>query len=125
MAAPYHPASLAPRAKLRSFWRAAWQKFLQTMWAGRPVGLGQGVSRIRSQCGATEEPVLADDYPVYLAYSYLVDGKAVRSPGTGTVADVKRVLRAAEVRRCDIAARGLHASFEVVEGPIPGRAPQS
>lgn len=55
------------------------------------------------------ESVLPDDYPVHWEYLYVCDGKVHVSPlgGGATVRDLKRELRASEVRRCDIAARHL------------------
>lgn len=52
------------------------------------------------------EPVLADDYPVYGDYLYVADGKVIRSNWHGvTVARLKRELGAKEIRRCDIFGR--------------------
>lgn len=56
------------------------------------------------------EPILPDDYPVYAGHLYVADGKVVTSPATGTVADLKEELGVAEIRRCDIAGRGLFAT---------------
>jgi hypothetical protein len=52
-----------------------------------------------------DEPILADDYPVYVGYAYVVDGKPVSSPIEGNVARLKMALKATEVRRCDIIER--------------------
>jgi hypothetical protein len=52
-----------------------------------------------------DEPILADDYPVYVGYAYVVDGKPISSPVGGNVAGLKLALRATEVRRCDIIER--------------------
>lgn len=53
------------------------------------------------------ETILADDYPVFLDYVYLVDGRPRRCPlMKGTVRDLRRALNAQEVRRCDLCARG-------------------
>lgn len=55
--------------------------------------------------GQLDEPPLDDDYPVYGDYLYIVDGRVFRSHMFGTVRDLKRDLRAQEVRRCDIVGR--------------------
>ena len=52
------------------------------------------------------EPILSDDYRVYGDYLYVADGKVVRSDVFGTVRDLKRDLKALEIRRCDMAGRG-------------------
>ena len=52
-----------------------------------------------------EERVLADDYPVFWDYWYVVDGKVIKSDIKGTVADLKRDLRAQEIKNCDIVGR--------------------
>jgi hypothetical protein len=51
------------------------------------------------------EPVLADDYPVNYGYCYVADGKVISSDIQGTVRDLKRVVKATEIRRCDMSAR--------------------
>lgn len=52
------------------------------------------------------EPILADDYPVYGGYLYVADGKVVSSPlHESTVGRLKRRLGATEIRRCDIYGR--------------------
>lgn len=57
------------------------------------------------------ETVLDDDYPVYLDYWYICDGKPRRCPIWGTpdepatVRDLRRAFQCEEVRRCDILAR--------------------
>lgn len=51
------------------------------------------------------EPVLDNEYPVYFDYIYVVDGELYRSDIQGTVSDMKRSLKAKEVRRCDIFGR--------------------
>ena len=56
-----------------------------------------------------DEPILADDYPVYPGYAYVADGKPVASPIEGTVARLKHALNASEIRRCDIVGRELLA----------------
>ena len=53
------------------------------------------------------EPVLADDYPVHAGYAYVVDGKPISSDISGNVKRLKAHMKAAEVRRCDLAGRGL------------------
>jgi hypothetical protein len=59
-----------------------------------------------------DEPILADDYPVYGNYLYVVNGKPrMCDMMEGTVGEYKRFLHRydkianAEVRRCDIAGR--------------------
>lgn len=52
------------------------------------------------------EPVLADDYPVYPGYFYVVDGNPITSPIQGNVRYLKHVMNAKEVRRCDAVKRG-------------------
>ncbi len=53
-----------------------------------------------------DEPVLADDYPIYADYLYVADGKVVRSDWHGiTVRQLKGREGYAEVRRCDIDGR--------------------
>lgn len=54
-----------------------------------------------------KEPILADDYPVYSDYFYIVSGEPVRSVITGRVRDLKRLLKVKEIRRCDMVGRGL------------------
>lgn len=54
-----------------------------------------------------DEPVLEDDYPVYASYWYVVDGVPHRSEIQGTVQDLKRRLKATEIRRCAAVRRGL------------------
>ena len=59
------------------------------------------------------EPILADDYPVYGDYLYVADGKVIRSPLHGvTVGELKRREGFKEVRRCDIYGRQDRASKE-------------
>lgn len=54
------------------------------------------------------EPILSDDYPIYGGYFYVADGKVIRSDWHDvTVADLKRLLPAREIRRCDAVRRGL------------------
>lgn len=53
------------------------------------------------------EPVLADDYPVYMSYAYVVDGRPISSPIEGDISQLKRELGAGEIRRCDLGGRGL------------------
>lgn len=60
-----------------------------------------------------EEPVLADDYPVYFGYIYVMNGNPRICPlyGTGecqsTISDLKRAWRTDEIRRCDMTGRGM------------------
>ena len=54
-----------------------------------------------------DEPVLADDYQVYPGYAYVVDGKPISSDIQGDVRQLKRVMKATEIRRCDLAGRNL------------------
>ena len=52
------------------------------------------------------EDVLPDDYPVYGDYLYVVDGKPYRSDWHNiSVRQLKRHLKATEIRRCNICAR--------------------
>lgn len=54
------------------------------------------------------EPILADNYPVYGGYTYVADGKPVVCPlGRAKVADLKKELGAKEIRRCDIVGRNI------------------
>jgi hypothetical protein len=53
------------------------------------------------------EPILEDDYPVFVSYFYVVDGKVIRSPLEGRVRDLKREFKAKEIRRCAAVKRGL------------------
>ena len=48
------------------------------------------------------EPLLTDHYPVYAGYRYIADGKAIVSPATGTVADLKSALGLRRVMRFEI-----------------------
>jgi len=53
-----------------------------------------------------DEPVLADDYPIYAGYLYVADGKVVMSDYHGiTAQQFKGRLGATELRRCDIFGR--------------------
>jgi hypothetical protein len=53
-----------------------------------------------------DEPVLADDYPIYAGYLYVADGEVVVSDLHGVTArQLKGHLGATELRRCDIAGR--------------------
>lgn len=52
-----------------------------------------------------DEPVLPDSYPVYGGYLYVADGKVVSSDVFGAVRDLKRDLKATQIRRCDIVGR--------------------
>lgn len=52
-----------------------------------------------------DEPILSDDYPVYPGYLYVADGRVVQSTFIGTVTRLKVVLKATEIRRCDIIGR--------------------
>lgn len=52
------------------------------------------------------EDVLSDDYPIYGDYLYVVDGKPYRSDYHGiTAGELKRNLKATEIRRCNFSAR--------------------
>ena len=53
------------------------------------------------------EPLLPDDYPVFPTYYYVADGKVIRSPIGGDVRRLKAESGAKEIRRCDMAERGL------------------
>jgi hypothetical protein len=55
------------------------------------------------------EEVLPDDYPVYGDYLYVCDGKVYRCDWHGiTVRQLKAREGFKEVRRCDLAGRGLN-----------------
>ena len=58
-----------------------------------------------------DEPLLADEYPVWCGNAYVADGKVIESPGSGTIAELKVSLGAKEIRRCDIVGRGLSSDF--------------
>lgn len=51
------------------------------------------------------ERVLADDYPVHWDYVYVADNKLIVSNIKGTVRDLKRDLKAKEIKSCDIEGR--------------------
>jgi hypothetical protein len=51
------------------------------------------------------ESILSDLDPVYPGTFYVVDGEVTRLFTHSSVAAAKRVLRAREIRRCDLAAR--------------------
>lgn len=53
------------------------------------------------------EDILEDNYPVYLGYYYVVDGKVISSGIEGDVGRLKRNLNAKEIRRCNAVDRGL------------------
>jgi hypothetical protein len=53
------------------------------------------------------EIVVPNDYPIYLGYWYLVDGKPKRSHIAGTAWQLKEVLEAKEIRICDAVERNL------------------
>ncbi len=54
------------------------------------------------------EPVLPDDYPMYVLHLYVVDGKVTQSGWRNlTVAQYKLLTGSSEIRRCDMVARGL------------------
>ncbi len=53
------------------------------------------------------EPVLDDDYSVFVGYWYVLDGVPKRSMICGHVRELKESSGAAEVRRCDAVRRGL------------------
>jgi hypothetical protein len=63
------------------------------------------------------EPLLQDDYPIHAGYLYVVDDRPFRSPITGTVAQLRKLLAengheygaTCEIRRCDISGRDLWA----------------
>jgi hypothetical protein len=56
---------------------------------------------------ALDEPILPDDYPVYAGYAYVADGKVISSDVEGSVARLKRAVKATEIRRCDLVGRAL------------------
>jgi hypothetical protein len=54
------------------------------------------------------EPVLADDYPIYADYAYVADGEMIVSDyHCITVREFKFRIGAKEIRRCDLMGRGL------------------
>lgn len=53
-----------------------------------------------------DEPILADDYPVYAGYNYVADGEVVVSHIEGSVKRLKLYLKATEIKRCDLKGRG-------------------
>lgn len=56
----------------------------------------------------SNEHSLADDYPVYYGYWYVVDGLPTKSDIRGTVLDLKRKFGGnVTIRRCNAIARGL------------------
>ena len=57
---------------------------------------------------ALNEPILPDDYPVYGNYLYVADGKVVRSDWHEVTARFFKAKEGVkELRRCDMAGRGL------------------
>lgn len=52
-----------------------------------------------------DEPILADDYPIYGGYLYVADNEVVVSDWHGTVKDFKQSIGATEIRRCDMFGR--------------------
>lgn len=54
-----------------------------------------------------KERVLEEDYPVYPGYFYVADDVVICSPIEGTVAQLKKELRASEIKSCDAIGRGL------------------
>ncbi len=48
------------------------------------------------------ETILEDSANVFWDYVYIADNKIIRSNIQGTVKDLKRDLKAKEIRRCDI-----------------------
>lgn len=57
------------------------------------------------------EPILQNEYPVYLGYFYICDGEVQVAPMDGDVSTLKEILECREVRRCDIVARNLKGIF--------------
>lgn len=60
------------------------------------------------------EKKLKEDYPVYIGYCYVVAGVPIRSPVTGTVADLRKILQERglidpgdDIMSCDIVGRGI------------------
>ena len=51
------------------------------------------------------ESILDDSYPIYADYLYVADGRVVRSDVQGSVRTLRHVLKATEIRRCNIFAR--------------------
>jgi len=51
------------------------------------------------------EIILDDNYPVYIDYFYIADGKFIQSDICGTVKNLKLDTGAEEIRKCDIVER--------------------
>lgn len=57
------------------------------------------------------EPELPDDYPIYGSYTYVADGRVIRSDYHGiTAGELKRRLKIEKLCRCDIAGRHHNAA---------------
>lgn len=54
-----------------------------------------------------DEPILDDDYPVYIGYWYVMDGVPKQSMVQGNIRTVKGFHGVKEVRRCNAVARKL------------------
>lgn len=52
-----------------------------------------------------DEPILEDDYPMYVGYLYVKDGEVIQNFKDMTVKSFKIKTGAKEVRRCDIYGR--------------------
>lgn len=54
-----------------------------------------------------KERVLEDDYPVKVGFLYVADDKVIESDITGTVMELKMLLKVKEIKNCDIGGRDL------------------
>lgn len=48
------------------------------------------------------ETILPDNYPIFNNHAYIIDGTVKKSTVSGTVKDLKLVLKAKEIRRLEI-----------------------
>lgn len=53
------------------------------------------------------ETVLPDDYPVFYGYCYVADGVVITSDIEGSAKELKELRGIRELRRCNLAERGL------------------
>jgi hypothetical protein len=79
----------------------------------QPGGDAKSAAADAQPSAVLDEPILADDYPVYANYLYVADGRVVRSDWHGiTVRQFKGREGYSEVRRCDICGRQAIAKAE-------------
>ena len=69
---------------------------------------------MRENESALDEPVLADNYPVFYGYLYVADGRVIASDVMGDVCNLKTATGAKEIRRCDIAGRELQPIYRAI-----------